>query len=530
MRHNSRTPAPAVRLVASVLLANVLIGCSQQEPPPAAFEPNLVHALKHEIKEGYSTAQASKDATWIVSNMFGSPDDPTLPSAITADEDLATVVSVDKLHLASGPDVQGRGLYRKHCANCHGVTGNGRGETAAIINPYPRDYRMGVFKFKSTTRNAKPTHDDLVNLIANGIAGTPMKKIPELSEDDVSAITDYVIYLSMRGELERALIDDAVLELDLEGGDRVIDTQLGDWLRAESHKRNPNGHNPENYSDPSYKADQLVVKGEEIDEDLLDLFREFKEQSTLQRSDETLASELLDLEHFVSVYQELDKPLEGDDAEEPEQPSFSEQAELFFEDYDYYQGSWEIAEDFAAEIAESWLEAEDEVIEVPEPPADLPVAESYEQFVKLSESDQAESLAASVKRGQKLFVGKIASCSKCHGEKGLGNGQTNDYDDWTKDWTSRIGLKPEEREKLIPLMARGALPPINALPRNFEEGIFRGGGSSKDLYRRVLVGIAGTPMPASTFVEGQFEQQDIWHLINFIRSLQKPTDEPVPTT
>ena len=139
-------------------------------------------------------------------------------------------------------------------------------------------------------------------------------------------------------------------------------------------------------------------------------------------------------------------------------------------------------------------------------------------------------MADSVKRGQELFVGKVASCGKCHGEKGLGNGTTNDYDDWTKDWTSRAGLKPEDRERLIPLLARGALPPRNALPRNFAEGIFRGGSTPQDLYRRIMAGIAGTPMPAATFVDGQFEQDDVWHIINFVRSLQTAPVEQTPKT
>jgi hypothetical protein len=103
----------------------------------------------------------------------------------------------------------------------------------------------------------------------------------------------------------------------------------------------------------------------------------------------------------------------------------------------------------------------------------------------------------------------------------LGNGQTTDYDDWTKDWTTRVGLKPEDRESIIPLLARGALPPKNALPRNFAEGVFRGGSSSDQLYRRITQGIDGTPMPAATFVEGEYEQKDVWHMINYIRSLQK---------
>ncbi len=125
--------------------------------------------------------------------------------------------------------------------------------------------------------------------------------------------------------------------------------------------------------------------------------------------------------------------------------------------------------------------------------------------------------------GQEVFRGKIATCSKCHGEEGLGNGQVNDYDDWTKDWTTRIGLKPEDRDSLLPMLARGAFLPRNAIPRNFAEGIFRGGSSSADLYLRITQGIDGTPMPAATFVEGEFDEKDIWHLINFIRSLQTAT-------
>ena len=159
---------------------------------------------------------------------------------------------------------------------------------------------------------------------------------------------------------------------------------------------------------------------------------------------------------------------------------------------------------------------------MPAPPEGLPVAESSKDVERFRAGDEAEAFEASVQRGQQLFVGKIASCSKCHGETGKGDGQTTDYDDWTKDWTTRIGLKPEDQESLIPLMARGALPPKNAIPRNFAEGVYRGGSSSEHIYRRITQGIDGTPMPAATFVEGEFEADDVWHLVNFIRSLEQP--------
>jgi hypothetical protein len=167
------------------------------------------------------------------------------------------------------------------------------------------------------------------------------------------------------------------------------------------------------------------------------------------------------------------------------------------------------------------------VVEVPEPPSDIPVAETHADFVQLSQGEQSAALAESVQRGQEVFVGKIAACNKCHGNEGLGNGQTTDYDDWTKDWTTRIGLKPEDYDSLVPLIARGALPPINAIPRNFGEGIFHGGSTSTDLYRRITIGIEGSPMPAVTFVDGEFEPKDVWHIINFIRSLQKEDVPPL---
>ncbi|MFG0289794.1 MAG: cytochrome c [Rhodopirellula sp. JB044] len=417
----------AVLSVAVAVMLGTIGGCSQ-ETKPLAFEPNLVHAMKYEIKEGVPMEQASEDAFWIVTEMFGTPENPKLPSVITEDEEFASIVSVENLQRASGRiGEEGRGLYQTHCVTCHGVTGNGRGELSATMNPYPRDYRKGVFKFKSTERGEKPLREDLAGLIKNGINGSRMVAIPSLTEEDVEALVDYVIYLSWRGELERMLIDDAIYELDFEEGDRIIN--------------------------PAYQNSA--------------------------------------------------------DEEEKEE----------FED------SWELAEDFAMEIGEAWLEAPDAVVEVPDPPEGFVVPDSHEEFVAAMSDDRAETLTASVERGRELFRGKIAACSKCHGENGRGDGQNTDYDDWTKEWTLGIGIKPENRDALIKLLARGALPPVNAKPRNFALGAFHGGAKASDLYMRITQGIEGSPMPAVTFVDGQFEEDDVWHLINFIRSLQESTEE-----
>jgi mono/diheme cytochrome c family protein len=387
--------------------------------------------------------------------MFGTPDQPKLPEVVTEDEELASIVSMDRLLRASGPeDAEGRGLYRKHCVICHGVTGNGRGATAAVQSPYPRDYRMGIFKFKSTPLGSKPIRDDLTKLIADGIPGTAMKRIPVLTAEDIQSLVDYVIYLSWRGEHERQQINMAMLDGIIEDGERVINSDLGRRLHADKSYRE--------------RLDQLADKSDD----------------------------------------------ELDDASK-------EELEL----YERYQDDWEYAEEYAVDIGEAWLKADDKVLEVPPTPTGFPLAETYADVVAFRKGSKADEFNASVKRGQELFVGKIASCSKCHGESGLGNGQTTDYDEWTKDWTTRVSLKPEDRESLIPLLARGALPPINAIPRNFAEGIFRGGSTSKDLFRRITQGIDGTPMPAVTFVDGQFVVEDVWHIINFIRTLQTAETE-----
>jgi mono/diheme cytochrome c family protein len=431
--------ARRVGLLAAAAGLACLAGCDAPVRP-ATFEPNLVHTMKYQLQQGIPMEQASQDSTWVVETMFGTPDQPKLPAVVTEDKDLAALVSMDRLLIASGPDsAAGRGLYQKHCVICHGVTGNGRGPTAAEQVPYPRDYRMGVFKFKSTPRGAKPTREDLAKSIRGGIAGTAMKPIPGLSEDDIQALVDYVIYLSWRGEVERRQVDMAVLDGVLEEGERIIDSDFGRQILA----------------DEALKAKY--------------------ESSSVQEEQER---------------------------------------------YKRFQEDWELIEEYAADVGESWLRAEEQVVEAPQPPTGFPLAESYESVATLRSGPQAEEFNASVQRGRELFVGSIAACSKCHGQTGLGDGQTADYDDWTKDWTTRVGLKPEDRDSLIPLLARGALAPRNAMPRNFAEGIFRGGSTSKDLYQRIMQGIDGTPMPAATFVEGQFEQQDVWHLINFIRSLQ----------
>ena len=117
--------------------------------------------------------------------------------------------------------------------HCHGISGDGAGPTAAYLNPYPRDYRPGIFKFKSTPKGMKPTHEDLRRILIDGIPGTAMPSFKVLDEDEVESLVHYVKYLAIRGEVERKLAE-AVGELEKE--DRLFDVALKD-KSAEKHQQ-----------------------------------------------------------------------------------------------------------------------------------------------------------------------------------------------------------------------------------------------------------------------------------------------------
>jgi mono/diheme cytochrome c family protein len=110
-------------------------------------------------------------------------------------------------------------------------------------------------------------------------------------------------------------------------------------------------------------------------------------------------------------------------------------------------------------------------------PLDFPSAPSYSE--------------ESASRGAEIYVN--LGCAQCHGDSGRGNGTSAPTlaDDWgyhirpadlTKPWT------------------------------------FRGGSSRADVYRTVVTGLNGTPMP-SYADEGALPQADRWALVDYIFSL-----------
>jgi mono/diheme cytochrome c family protein len=374
-----------------VVLAFLLAGCSKP-----VFSPNrLATAAFLQSHEAPSIEEISISANNLTNQLFGTPDAPLWP------ESLDQVVDFDGVKRSAGPvgrahDRVERGLYRKHCVQCHGITGDGAGPAAILLAPYARDFRRGTFKFKSTPIGSKPTKADLIHTIEHGIAGTSMPAFAPLRNrdefaKDIEAVTEYVIYLSIRGEVER----------------RLIRSATGD-------------------------ESQLTIQ---------DALKE------------------------------------------------------------------------AAIVVDTWKQADQKVQAVPSIP-----------------TLDRDSLAASVARGKELFNSDKTACFKCHGTEGRGDGISQDYDEWTKDWTIRAGIDPASKSEWKVMKKFGALKPVVNRSRNLHLGAIRGGHSVETITKRIVLGIDGTPMPSAAIGEASpnsLKSEELADLVRFVASIAnvKQTEE-----
>jgi mono/diheme cytochrome c family protein len=104
--------------------------------------------------------------------------------------------------------------YAKHCASCHGETGDGRGVGARFLDPPPRDFTFGAFRFVSTQNHA-PSGKDVFETIGAGLAGTAMLPFAHLGEETVWSLVDVVLAFREQGirkSLARSIDDPAALD------------------------------------------------------------------------------------------------------------------------------------------------------------------------------------------------------------------------------------------------------------------------------------------------------------------------------
>lgn len=88
------------------------------------------------------------------------------------------------------------------------------------------------------------------------------------------------------------------------------------------------------------------------------------------------------------------------------------------------------------------------------------------------------------KRAQELYA---KGCAPCHGATARGDGTQKQVD--SKGYPTR--------------------------PRDLTLGVLKGNPAAADVYRRIVAGLPGSPMPQNGYLHGN----DAWHLVHFVRSL-----------
>lgn len=96
--------------------------------------------------------------------------------------------------------LEGREIYTRQCQDCHGRRGKGDGPwTDGWTEHRPRNFRTGVFKFRTTPVGYLPTDEDLKRTILKGISGTAMPVFQgHLTERQLESVIAYIKCFSDR--------------------------------------------------------------------------------------------------------------------------------------------------------------------------------------------------------------------------------------------------------------------------------------------------------------------------------------------
>jgi tetratricopeptide (TPR) repeat protein len=106
-------------------------------------------------------------------------------------------------------------LFSTHCASCHGLAGLGDGPANRHLYPRSRNLRDDPYRLVSTT-NGLPSHDDIKKVIRNGIDGTAMRGLSNLSDADLDQLATQTLQLRQAG-IKRYLLESmAELEVSID--------------------------------------------------------------------------------------------------------------------------------------------------------------------------------------------------------------------------------------------------------------------------------------------------------------------------
>lgn len=115
---------------------------------------------------------------------------------------LATTLTIAGIALLAAGAAQadaaaGKAMFVKtNCNSCHGMEGKGDGPVAAALDPKPRNYTVGDFKFDADKDGTVGSDTDLALVIKNGAASyggsAMMMPNPTLSDADIKQLIAYI--------------------------------------------------------------------------------------------------------------------------------------------------------------------------------------------------------------------------------------------------------------------------------------------------------------------------------------------------
>ncbi len=98
--------------------------------------------------------------------------------------------------LAAGNAENGNTLFQANCATCHGTGGKGDGPVGQALQPPPRDFTVGDFKFDTDGDGTPGNDSDLTNVIKQGagaFGGSPlMAPWGHLPDSDIADMIAFI--------------------------------------------------------------------------------------------------------------------------------------------------------------------------------------------------------------------------------------------------------------------------------------------------------------------------------------------------
>lgn len=99
---------------------------------------------------------------------------------------------------------EGRPLYLRFCATCHGTAGDGKGPSAPFLSHPPRNFLPGDYQFRMTPSGTLAREEDIFRTLTVGVLGTPMPAWGSvLTVEQRRVLSRYVLALSPRSLKEK---------------------------------------------------------------------------------------------------------------------------------------------------------------------------------------------------------------------------------------------------------------------------------------------------------------------------------------